>query len=200
MSAFEAQSHEYTPLGKKIAHIILQTFSRGLRTPYPTLPRCSIFYKSLSHTFYFWPSHMTLQGWYSEFPFQTELGLQAAACLISLSECIREASQLLSSYSFHLSYWPVLSAVAISIIHLLIRKTKQAQALFLCSEFLRHNVKCNSKFRWSWTELDGDIPRSKGRAPYPRWMVRMCFWIPTAVLRTFPQFFQRHLNITFMEF
>lgn len=28
----------------------------------------------------------------------------------------------------------------------------------------------------------------------------MCFWIPAAVLSTFPQFFQRHLNITFMEF
>lgn len=35
---------------------------------------------------------------------------------------------------------------------------------------------------------------------YPRWMVRMCFWIPAAVLSTFPQFFHRHLNITFMEF
>lgn len=28
----------------------------------------------------------------------------------------------------------------------------------------------------------------------------MCFWMPAAVLSTFPQFFQRHLNITFMEF
>lgn len=36
--------------------------------------------------------------------------------------------------------------------------------------------------------------------PHPRWTPRMCFWIPAAVLSTFPQFFQRHLNITFMEF
>lgn len=35
---------------------------------------------------------------------------------------------------------------------------------------------------------------------YPRWTVRMCFWIPAAVLSTFPQFFHRHLNITFIEF
>lgn len=28
----------------------------------------------------------------------------------------------------------------------------------------------------------------------------MCFWMPAAVLSTFPQLFQRHLNITFMEF
>ena len=36
--------------------------------------------------------------------------------------------------------------------------------------------------------------------PYPRWMVRTCLWIPEEVLRTFSQFFHRHLNITFMEF
>lgn len=35
---------------------------------------------------------------------------------------------------------------------------------------------------------------------YPRWTVRICLWIPAAVLKTFPQFFHRHLNITFMEF
>lgn len=35
---------------------------------------------------------------------------------------------------------------------------------------------------------------------YPRWTVRMCLWIPAAVLKTFPQFFHKHLNITFMEF
>lgn len=35
---------------------------------------------------------------------------------------------------------------------------------------------------------------------YPRWMVRMCLWMPAAVLSTLPQFFHRHLNITFMEF
>lgn len=35
---------------------------------------------------------------------------------------------------------------------------------------------------------------------YPRWMVRMCLWMPAVVLRTLPQFFHRHLNITFMEF
>lgn len=28
----------------------------------------------------------------------------------------------------------------------------------------------------------------------------MCLWMPAAVLKTFPQFFHRHLNITFMEF
>lgn len=28
----------------------------------------------------------------------------------------------------------------------------------------------------------------------------MCFWMPAAVFSTLPQFFQRHLNITFMEF
>lgn len=37
-------------------------------------------------------------------------------------------------------------------------------------------------------------------ASYPRWMVRMCLWMPAAVLSTLPQFFHRHLNITFMEF
>lgn len=35
---------------------------------------------------------------------------------------------------------------------------------------------------------------------YPRWMVRMCLWMPAAVLSTLPQFFHRHLNITFIEF
>ena len=28
----------------------------------------------------------------------------------------------------------------------------------------------------------------------------MCLWMPAAVLNTFPQFFHRHLNMTFMEF
>lgn len=35
---------------------------------------------------------------------------------------------------------------------------------------------------------------------HPRWTVRMCRWIPEEVLRTFSQFFHKHLNITFMEF
>lgn len=35
---------------------------------------------------------------------------------------------------------------------------------------------------------------------YPRWTVRICRWIPEEVLRTFSQFFHKHLNITFMEF
>lgn len=39
-----------------------------------------------------------------------------------------------------------------------------------------------------------------GDGAYPRCTARMCFWMPAAVLSTFPQFFQRHLNITFMEF
>lgn len=38
------------------------------------------------------------------------------------------------------------------------------------------------------------------RVSNPRWMVRMCLWMPAAVLSTLPQFFHRHLNITFMEF
>lgn len=39
-----------------------------------------------------------------------------------------------------------------------------------------------------------------GRQTHPRWTVRMCRWIPEEVLRTFSQFFHKHLNITFMEF
>lgn len=42
--------------------------------------------------------------------------------------------------------------------------------------------------------------RPRPLASYPRWMVRMCLWMPAAVLSTLPQFFHRHLNITFMEF
>lgn len=43
------------------------------------------------------------------------------------------------------------------------------------------------------------LQREEG-LPYPRWTARMCFWMPAAVFSTLPQFFQRHLNITFMEF
>lgn len=35
---------------------------------------------------------------------------------------------------------------------------------------------------------------------YPRCMVRMCFCIPEELLRTLPQLFHKHLNITLVEF
>lgn len=44
-----------------------------------------------------------------------------------------------------------------------------------------------------------DCPAAR-RPTHPRWTVRMCRWIPEEVLRTFSQFFHKHLNITFMEF
>lgn len=78
-----------------------------------------------------------------------------------------------------------------------ITKTKQAQSLFLCSDLVWYVI---SECRWPEIELLEATPRLKGGLPYPRWMVRMCFWIPAAVLSTFPQFFHRHLNITFIEF
>lgn len=43
------------------------------------------------------------------------------------------------------------------------------------------------------------MPRGTPSA-YPRCTVRMCFCIPEELLRTLPQLFHKHLNITLVEF
>lgn len=78
---------------------------------------------------------------------------------------------------------PAPRAVTVAIIH---------QLLICCFD---------NKAGWrGHRESDKEALAKVCSAPYPRWMVRMCLWMPAAVLSTLPQFFHRHLNITFMEF
>jgi hypothetical protein len=92
-----------------------------------------------------------------------------------------------------LGYTAILSAVAASLERW---KSKPVQ----CLELKRHSV-AHDLWVWGWRPNWLRLPEAlDGGLPYPRWTVRMCFWMPAAVLSTLPQFFQRHLNITFMEF